>query len=316
MYKVLSIDGGGIRGLIPALVLTELESITGKPCSDMFDLIAGTSTGGIIALGLTMPDDYGKPKYAASDLAKIYTEHGKDIFKSSPWRRIRTADAWLDNRYPAEGIEKVLTTTFGDARLKDTLTDVLVTAYALERRIPFFFKTRNAVNREKQGYDFALREVARATSAAPTYFEPAKIESKRSNTSYYSLVDGGVYANNPAMCAYVEARRQDKEIYLLSLGTGSLTRPIEHDEAKDWGKAEWARPMLDVVFDGVSDTVNYQLEKILGPENYHRIQTKLVFGSDDLDDVTQTNLKALSLLASELITEQRSTLHEIAEKLK
>ena len=122
MFKVLSIDGGGIRGIIPAMVLAEIEERTGRPVAEKFDLIAGTSTGGILALGLTMPGDAGRPRYAAEELIGLYEEEGSRIFsdRAGP---IRSA---FEERYPSRGVEEVLGEYFGEARLKEALTRVFL----------------------------------------------------------------------------------------------------------------------------------------------------------------------------------------------
>lgn len=300
--RVLSIDGGGIRGVIPAAVLAEIELRTGRLVPELFDLVAGTSTGGIIALGLTMPGPTGAPRWRASDLLGLYRREGGQIFSRSVWQRIRTAEGVLDEKYPADGLEAALLRYFGEARLRDSLTRVLVPAYELERRKPFFFRSSRAA--ADPTYDFFTREVARATSAAPTYFEPPELVND-ADGQRYALVDGGVFANNPSMCAYAEILAEDREadVLVVSLGTGQLNRPIHYADAKDWGLLGWARPILDVVFDGVSDTTDYELEQLLGPERHVRLQIELVGASDDLDDATPENVANLERKAQELIVE-------------
>ena len=317
--RVLSIDGGGMRGLIPAMLLTELEERTGKPVCQLFDLVAGTSTGGILALGLTKPDGEDKPAYSAADLTRLYNEEGRRIFSRSPWDRFRALENLLEEKYPSKGIETVLTEYFGDTRLSQALTNVLVTSYEIERRIAFLFKSHRAKDEEQS--DFPMRLVARATSAAPTYFEPAHVPVAGPE-EYYALVDGGVYANNPGMCAYVEARNlfPDRDDFLVvSLGTGTLTRPIPYDEAKGWGLARWAQPILDVVFDGVSDTVDFQMRDLLTCDNrvdrYYRFQTTLNIGNADLDDASRTNVRVLKLLAEEVIRERAAELDALCAQL-
>jgi uncharacterized protein len=138
--------------------------------------------------------------------------------------------------------------------------------------------------------------VARATSAAPTYFEPFQSGER-------SLVDGGVFAVNPAMCAFAEVLRftPDAECVVLSLGTGQRTRKRTFEEIEDWGLLQWARPILDVVFDGTSDAVDYQLRQVLGEGRYWRLQIELDKASDDLDDASERNLAALRGRAEELV---------------
>lgn len=343
MLRVLSIDGGGIRGLIAAMVLAELEQRTGRPISESFDLIAGTSTGGILALGLTVPDVAGTgPRYSAEDLVGLYIEEGPRIFRRSLWRKVTALDNILEEKYPSGPIEDVLQRYFGDARLKDALTPVLVPCYEIERRQPFFFKSHRAV--EDDDFDYAMWDVARATSAAPTYFEPHRIEVPGgASPGYWSLVDGGVFANNPAMSAYVESRDTrwfgtgaggpggpgeaggapggagGEDLVLLSLGTGELTRPIPHDEAVTWGVAQWVQPLLAVVFDGISDTTDYHLRSVMRDVHvggYHRLQVRLLEGSDDLDDTSATNLRMLQLLAERLIAERAEVLDRVVADLQ
>ena len=311
LVKVLCIDGGGIRGLIPALVLAAIEKRTGKKSAELFDMIAGTSTGGILALGLTRPGPGGQPQYKAEDLAEIYENDGPKIFSRDLWHRFRAIGNLAEEKYPHSGIESVLKQYFGEARLKDALRDVLLTAYEIERRVPWFFRSRRA--RVDPEYDFPVWQVARATSAAPTYFEPAQLLTE-DITGYFALVDGGVFANNPAMCAYVDATtaHPGAEILMVSLGTGELTRAYPFHEAKTWGLAKWAQPVLDLMFDGVSKTVEYQLDQLLPPAGgrarYYRFQTTLTIASDNMDDATADNLHKLRLQAEGLI---RSASHQI-----
>jgi uncharacterized protein len=267
LVKVLSIDGGGIRGIIPASVLADLERRLEAPIAERFDLITGTSTGGIIALGLTAPGSDGKPANSAAALVDLYKSQGHKIFSRSVWHEIRAVGNALEEKYPASGVESVLRQYLGETRLKDALTEVFVTAYEIEDRIPWFFSSRDAATRE--GYDFAMWEVGRATSAAPTYFEPARLPAEN-DRGYWAFVDGGMFANNPALCGLTEAVSNYREqhdgespdVLLVSLGTGELTRSIPYDKAKHWGLLGWAHPLLSVIFDGVSKTVDFQAAEL------------------------------------------------------
>lgn len=318
--NILSIDGGGIRGIIPAMILAEIERRLQMPIAEQFHLIAGTSTGGILALGLTKPDAQGKPQYTAHDLVALYETEGARIFSRSVWHRLHAVGNIAEEKYPSEGIEQVLDEYFGEARLKDVVTDVLITSYEIERRIPWFFKSRKAKANDE--YDFPMKVVARATSAAPTYFEPLKVEAS-DQSDYYALIDGGVFANNPALCGFVEAQTmfpQAEDILLVSLGTGQLTRRIPYDEARGWGLARWAQPLLNVVFHGVSATVDYHLRHLLPPasdgtKRYYRFQPRLDEGNDDLDDASRTNIRVLKLLAEAIIREHDDDLGDLCQQL-
>jgi hypothetical protein len=304
--RVLAIDGGGIRGLIPALVLTEIERRSQRRIFELFDLIAGTSTGGILACALCAPDPL-----PALEVVKLYEEEGPEIFSIALAQRIRSAGGLLDEKYDSATLDRALERFLADKRLSEATPDLIVPAYDTAEPGPYFFKSRKA--RETPATDdFPLSLVARATSAAPTYFEPLEAGPR-------SLVDGGVFAVNPAMSAFAEVARHDpkaqSEVVLLSLGTGQRTRKRPFDEVKDWGLVEWARPILDVVFDGISDAVDYQLRHALPENAYWRLQIELVGASDDLDNASADNLTALRSLGEELIAERSADLDAVIAEL-
>ncbi len=320
LVKILSLDGGGIRGIVPAMLLAEIERRTQRPVAKLFDLVAGTSTGGILALGLTIPKLPGGPLYRADEFAGMYAREGPRIFSRSLWHKV-SFNNLINVKYSSAGIEAVLEEFFGESRLAHAATSVLVTSYEIERNFPFFFKSSNA--RIKTDHDFPTRLVARAASAAPTYFEPMKLPTGNTNTDHYTLIDGGVYANNPAACALVEARTTHPEpsnFLVVSLGTGSLRHSLRYDAARNWGVAKWAAPLLSVVFDGASSTVDYQMRQLMPdvprePKHYYRFQTRLEPSQRSLDNTCAANIKALKALANNLIEKQTADLDELCETL-
>lgn len=306
IFRILSIDGGGIRGIIPATFMAEIERRTQRPIAELFDLIAGTSTGGILALGITVPGDDGRPRYSARDGLRLYEREGPVIFQQTIWQTLSTLANLIDEKYPSAPTEGVLERYFGDARLSDAVTDVLITAYDIERRIPWFFRSVRALT--LPDYDFPMRFVARATSAAPTYFETARVDNE-DGSDYYALIDGGVFANNPTMCALVDAMRHYPgydDYLVVSLGTGQFTRRIPYEQAKDWGLVGWVRPVIDILMHGVNETVDYQVQSLLpitedGTQRYYRLQVKLDPDTDKLDNASPGNLRALRLLAEDFV---------------
>ena len=289
--RVLSIDGGGIRGLIPARVLAEIERRCGRRAGELFDLVAGTSTGAIIACALTRPEPL-----AAERIARIYLEEGPVIFDRTLLKRITSADGYLDERYDADGLVASLRRHLGAARLADADPAILLTVYDIERRRARLLRRSD---------DLSMVEAAHASSAAPSYFEPVRAGGA-------TLVDGGVFAANPAMCAYAETDG-DLDV-LVSLGTGEHTRPLPYEQVRGWGRLEWVRPVLDVVFDGTADAVDLQLDALLGAR-YVRLQTPLDEASDDLDDVTPENLAALEREAERLIAARDDEIDRLCEVL-
>ncbi len=319
--RILAIDGGGIRGIIPALVLAEIEDRTGRRVADLFDLVAGTSTGGILAAALTRPGDEGGagqdagPRYSARDLLGLYEAEGPEIFDRSLLKRIRSVDGWFDERYDDGGLEAALRRYLDGSRLSDALTDVLITAYEIERREAFFFRSARA--RADPVYDFTLADACRASAAAPTYFEPARVGDLAGDATY-ALIDGGVFATNPVLCAVADVARAGRlgEVELvLSLGTGSHTRPLAYERVRGWGALEWARSIVDVVFDGVADTTDFEAAQLLGPDRYVRLQTDLGLASDDLDDASPRNMAALREEGARLLRDNAAAVDALAERL-
>jgi patatin-like phospholipase/acyl hydrolase len=343
LIKILSIDGGGIRGIIPAMVLAEIERQTGRPACELFDLIAGTSTGGIITLGVTapgeeQPDGKRRPRWSAEQLVDIYTNDGPQIFKHSLLRTIETLDGLVREKYKADGLEDVLREYLGDAMLSQALTKVLITSYDIQQHEPFFFKSfqpspraapdlRDAAPGQTSSptpqlafADYLMRVVGRATSAAPTYFKPEDVTATPPGTTPrdYVLVDGGTFANNPAMCAYAEARRNypEAEVLIVSLGTGRLTESISFKQSKHWGLVQWARPLLGVMMDGSSTAIDYQLDELLGYNKDHfRFQALLNGASDSLDDTSPKNIANLRKVADTLIDENAPRLKAVCARL-
>jgi predicted acylesterase/phospholipase RssA len=285
--KVLAIDGGGIRGLIPALVLAEIEQRAGRPIASLFDLVAGTSTGAIIACALTKPN-----AMSAQRVAEVYTVDGPKIFDRSLLKTVTSLGGLIQERYDSSGLVTSLRNHLGDARLTEATTGILVTAYDLQSRQAMLLRRSD---------DVSMVDAAHASSAAPTYFEPVRLGAR-------TLVDGGVFAINPAGLGYGEAGgRLD---VLASLGTGEQTRPLPFGEVKDWGELQWARPIIDVVFDGSADAVDLQLSKLIDG-HYIRLQTRLDEASDALDDASEENLAALRREAERLISQRSADIDRL-----
>lgn len=311
--RVLSIDGGGIRGMIPAMVIAEIERRTTKPASELFDLIAGTSTGGILAMGLVTPDADGRPKYAASDGVALYEELGPRIFHRSKRDLVHSLGGVLHERYHADSLVGLLHERFGELRLTDALTDVLLASYEISRSETWLFRSRQA--KEDPAYDFKMWEAVRATTAAPTFFEPFQVQDPTGREHIF--VDGAVYANSPGLLAFGEVERHyfGKDILVASLGAGGMTRTFEYDEVKEWGAAHWARPMFEIVLDGAAETCQRVMGELLGPERYFRFQQELTQASFSLDNVKPDNIRALKREGQRLIRERSESLDKLCELL-
>ena len=307
--RILSIDGGGIRGIIPTVILREIERKTGKHISELFDLVAGTSIGGIISLSLTTPNSEGKPLINTDKMLEIFVNNGKDIFKSEFKDKVKNLGGLIDEAYDASGLVNILKTHLKDTPLSKTLVPVMVTAFELRRYIPYTLKSWDELN------DFERWFAGRATSAAPTYFELA--DGTNLLGSPFSFVDGGVVLNNPAVASYAEAKLlypDATNILMLSVGTGEKHDDLNPEVAKDWGVA-WIRPLINIMFDGSSRAIDLQMSEILPKGNYMRLQPVLSKNLMAMDNVTDENIKNLVTHGESFVLENKDKIDDICNVL-
>ncbi|MCW8129254.1 MAG: patatin-like phospholipase family protein [Planctomycetota bacterium] len=284
-YRILAIDGGGIRGVIPAIVLQKLEKMLGGRLSDHFDLFAGTSTGSILAAALAI----GMP---VEEALKLYKEHGSRVFPGFFGRLLSRIARFPRQgvsaaKYSGRGLNEALRIVFGDRLLRDASKPLLIVTYDTFQRAPYVFKSWNGNN------DCPIWVACRASCSAPTYFPAAAYETPQGRMS---LVDGGVVANNPSACALAEAvalngGKLDQGAIVASFGTGRSTKPITLSEAQSWGLAQWGPRIIDVLMDS-SEAVHYQMLQILG-ERYFRFQMALAPQFDAMDNASADNIDAL-----------------------
>jgi patatin-like phospholipase/acyl hydrolase len=347
---ILSVDAGGIRGIIPAMVLAELERLLAErgkhaPLASYFDFLAGTSTGSIVALGLAAPRELesassggrvlrrvqgnpGKRRYSrseaaytAADLARIYADRGLEIFPRRIFHQLQTFKQAFTEKYDSGRFDTVLEEHFGNRTLRDGLTNLLVTSYDLMRNLPLIMKNRPASYRKEDDPDFYMKDAVRGSSAAPTFFEPVHIRAVGEERDYL-LLDGGVFAQNPAMCALVEARKvfpRAKKFTILSLGTGIPQRSYNYEQIKNWGFLEWVLPskgvpIASIMNRGQSETVDYQLT-YLPNVAYYRLDISLQGCSTTMDDAAPESIACLEEKARELIERQRDSLIHLAKTL-
>lgn len=346
--RMLSIDGGGIRGIIPATIFVyveeEIRRLTGDKdakIGEYFDMIAGTSTGGILACLYLAPETPGKPKakYNAAQALSLYREHGRKIFAKAFWDNVTNFTLW-NEKFRADNLQKLLDEYFADTRVSELIRPCLITSYDFFNRRATFFNSADARCNKGAVKDFFVKHITRATSAAPTYFEPAQIKSL--GGGLFNLIDGGVFVNNPAMCAYSEARgtvfsrdpfmqngfklpKPDrpsaKDMLHISAGTGSESPQIQFASLRDAGLISWLPVIIDIMMSGNSETVDYHLRKIydtLDAENkqdYIRLDPSRGMAVSKMDCVTKKNMDALCEAGSMYIYDNQEKLNRIAQKL-
>jgi patatin-like phospholipase/acyl hydrolase len=306
MRRILAIDGGGIRGIIAARILVEIEKRAGRSLAEAFDMIAGTSTGGIIACGLGVG-------MTAQGLLDLYVKRGGEIFSRELWDKLADPASLFGPKYDAAPLEAILKEVLGDKMLSDCKTNTLVPSYAIELPPPesgpgsYFFKSW-------VGPNAYLRDVGRATSAAETYFAPYRFTNLDQKMGAYC--DGGTFADAPGACALADARQlwRGDQFLLVAVGTGIKVSPIPYTEMKDAGLAKWATKLPSMFMDGQGDTVDYQLRR--APDvKYFRLDAALNNGSPALDDAEAVNCTALIHDAEAGLATQAADLDAIAKLL-
>lgn len=335
---MLSLDGGGIRGIISCIVLRYLEELfqqkdhANARLGDYFDMISGSSTGGILASVLLAPDVNGKARYSIQKAFDLYKEKGEDIFNVSLWERLINPFGLFSEKISQDNLERQLKDFFGDLELKDFIKPSLITSYDIENRRAKLF---NTINAQQSQQNFFVRDICRATAAAPTYFSPVQIRS--SYGQIFSLIDGGVFANNPALCAYAEARKipfgnlfqnaekpnypRVNDMMIVSIGTGTEMKSYPFRKYQNAGKLAWINPIIDILLSSNAETVDYQLTQMFmtlgvrNRQNYYRINPSLKSASPEMDNVKKKNLEALIQAGLCYVEENNELLNQIADKL-
>jgi uncharacterized protein len=335
-FRILSVDGGGIRGLISVLVLEEIEKRMGAKLgrearlAEYVHLFAGTSTGGLIALALTAPREV-----SAGELASFYVDDGPKIFHRGLGHEIGSLWGVAGPKYELDPLKEAVERRLGKSKISEATRDLLVTSYDMTKSEPYFFKRWRAL--ESAQRDFPIADAALATSAAPTYFPSHGLDGR-------ALVDGGVFAANPSVAAIAEAlgRASDEpskltpdDLFLVSVGTGEFETGFSQREVSKWGGLGWIAagdepPILGAMLGGASDGADYWTHMLLnhapgegvpspaelghGPR-YYRLQVKLPepIAMDDASD--ETLEERLPAAARELIKNRSADLDAIVEKL-
>ncbi len=332
---ILSIDGGGVRGLVAAIVLDALDQefkAAGKTgaVGDCFDLIVGTSSGALIAAGLALPAPDGSPGASPRQLRSFFEEKSRTIFPPRWFCNIpvigRLPQLFGPLHNPAP-LEAQLKTQFGDMVFASARRNLMIPAYSIDPRDVVLFRGGPAYAGREEGERFGMirvRDAVMGSSAAPTFFPPHRIENP-DRSLQWTAIDGGVFINDPAMAAVAEAMRlfPGDALRIISLGTGRQTRNYPFNEARRWGFSQWVSPtgrfrtpLISAIQDGQARAVSRQLKYLLG-ENYFRFDYRLEKGrgSDKLDDASKKNLNRLTRGAMEMVETMRPQLRALARGL-
>lgn len=262
-FKVLSIDGGGIKGLYSATILQNFEEQFNCRISDHFDMICGTSTGGLIALALSL-------RIPASDIVKFYWEEGKNIFPQYGGTRL-THWAWgtfkqlgWNGKFNDKPLKAALLKVFGDRVLGESHNLLCIPCYNITDARPWIFKFDHSEGALGRHNRTLYLDVALATSAAPTYFPVAEIELHKKQ-----FIDGGVWANNPTLVGFLEALtyfvgkdKEFKKLSLLSLSSLTLAGGTKTGKKRDRSFLGWRDPLFETSMIGQCHFTDHFMTKM------------------------------------------------------
>ncbi|XP_015871138.3 patatin-like protein 2 [Ziziphus jujuba] len=339
LITILSIDGGGIRGVIPGTILAfleaELQKLDGEQAriADYFDVITGTSTGGLVTAMLTVPDhENNRPLFAAKDIKDFYLEHCPKIFPQESFPLASGAaeviKALAGPKYDGKYLHKLVKEKLGDRRLHETLTNVVIPTFDVKRLQPTIFSSYEV--KKNPSMDALLSDICIGTSAAPTYLPAHQFETTTPDGKVreFHLIDGGVVANNPALVAMNEVSREihhgNPDFFLIkpteygrflviSLGTGTPKADEKYDanEAARWGILGWlhshnSTPLVDIFTQASSDMVDFHLSTVFqalhSDKHYLRIQDDTLSGKvSSVDIATKKNLDSLVEVGENLL---------------
>ncbi|XP_030444508.2 patatin-like protein 1 [Syzygium oleosum] len=338
LITILSIDGGGVRGIIPGVILDYLEAQLqeldgeGARLADYFDVIAGTSTGALIAAMLAAPNADKRPLFAAKEIVPFYLKHCPKIFPQgcgSLGSVLNTMKSLWGPKYDGVYLHKLIRRFLGSKRLHETLTSLVIPTFDIKQLQPVLFSSYEVS--KNSCLDAQVADICIGTSAAPTYF-PAhyfKTEGEDGRAHEFNLIDGGMVANNPTLIAISEVSKQilneDPDfidiklpmnytrLLVISLGTGSHISGLKFDakKAAKWGLLSWlvkdgSSPLIDVYSQGSADIVDYHNCVVFraweSKENYLRINDDTLSGTlSSVDTSTKKNLKGLVKVGEHLL---------------
>ncbi|KAJ4701791.1 Patatin [Melia azedarach] len=338
LITVLSIDGGGIRGLIPGTILafleSELQKLDGEDAriADYFDVIAGTSTGGLVTAMLTAPNEKNRPLFAAEDINDFYLNHCPKIFPQPGCQLFtntrKVIRALSGPKYDGKYLHSTIKEKLGNAKLHQTLTNIVIPTFDIKRLQPTIFSSYQV--KEKLSLDALLSDICIGTSAAPTYLPAHCFETKdtEGKVTEFNLIDGGVAANNPTLVAIGEVTKaitkgnpdffpikpmDYRRFLVISLGTGSSKEEGKYsaDEAAKWGVVGWltsggSTPLVDVFTQASADMVDLHISVVFqalhSEKNYLRIQDDTLSGIvSSVDIATEKNLEDLAKVGEGLL---------------
>lgn len=339
MKIILALDGGGIRGVVPAAILDYLEKKIQEIRKDRririgncVDLVAGTSTGSIVGSMMLLPCEGEKknnlnlPRYSMAEILEMYIEMGPGVFKSHFWHNVKTLWGLFGSKFPASNIEPKLLQMMDHYKMEDLVKPCLFTGYDIEKRRVNIYTNKD---KNKKYANLYVKDIVRGSTSIPAYFPPAHFND---GMDTHTIVDGGLFANNPSMVAYIEASKtifdpdepvqkfSPHDLLVISIGTGkSKKKSFPYKKSKNFGVVKWLFPIIDIMLSGINDVVDYEMEKLFmsyqRPKNYIRINPPLNYSTSPSTDASTKNITNLLKDVNVYIKENSNFLDNLAEEI-
>jgi uncharacterized protein len=327
--RVLSIDGGGAKGIIPAVILeyieNKLKELAKNPkarLSDFLDFTAGTAAGALTSTMILVPNEKGRPRYEMKDVIQQLFKFSKVYYRKKDWRTL-----WgrIGAKYPVEKVKNVHLETFSFWKLKDLIKPTLVTGYDILNREPVVF-TNKCISLKH--CDYFVKDVVRGSGASPAWIDPAEF---RDGTSKNIIINSNMIANNPSLMGYIELGKTPKitdkfkrispeNVIVLSIGTGQANLPkYSFDKAKKWNKGKWFDLVTSMSIQSSTIIPHINLKNLFksynAEDNYIRIDPAILLGSHNIMDTSDENMKNLLQDAKNYIAANHEFLDNIATRL-
>ena len=297
---VLSIDGGGVRGIVAGTILEAIEKKINKPLCKVFDLIAGSSVGSVIGAALYLKNVNGTPKYNTSDILDLMCRYSGKIFSKPGFLPLIVGPKFSD-----KSLNGILKDVFGNVTMKDLMANFIVPSYDLCSNDTVMF--RNWVDKYR---DIKVSDIIRGAVAAPTYFSPKKIMIGNKKNL---LIDSSIICNNPVRSAYAATKvlYPKEKICCLSVGCGTVNK--DFSDLKN-SLLYWADRIIFVIIDAGLDAIDYQMDRLINEgDTYCRISGDIVYSSADFSDASAGNIQNVKKDAQKILQDNEKKIDEFCK---
>ena len=308
--RILSIDGGGTRGIVPIHIIKKIEDTAGQPIDKLFDYITGTSIGGLLAAMYTVPNDNGEPKYDSNYLLENFQDIVDEMLSHGAWNLIKRTNGVFRSKYDSDKVYELLNEKFGESKLDSSIIPISSHAINISHNTLKTWSTFSAHNNQEE--NIYLKDLIGATSAAPTLFNPKVISGDH-------YVDGGLIENNPTLAGFAELKAhypdlQEKDLIVVSLGVGEIFPNYDYSGRHNYGTVQWLaleNNLINTMLFSSQFRTDILAQKMF--PNYYRLEPNLPHELKEFDN--SSTIPALKKLAEEYVAQNQDKIEAIVADL-